>query len=629
MDFAELETELTFGKEFPNKFGVTAPDSHCKNTIYYWEDPWGNVASGIPEEGRYYWLNVYIEADEGYTFGPVGTKVPVYRNGEKLGDGEVVSAYGRDEILHLQLRRTGPHPVAITRVDFSSLTTTLASGSPETPTAVLAPNSHCGIIYLGKWLERVSGGYYTGTAGQGMTYYYNLEFEPDTGYTFGEAGTKIPVYLNGTKLGDAEVEKRGSTVKLYFTVSYTVPITGLPINETIFPDSWFQDYIKEYIDTEADGYLTDAERLAVTEIDIDNCDNQSYYWMIGSLEGIHYFPNLEILYCGSGLKTLDLSQNTKLKEVYLNNNDAGGDLTSLNLKGCTQLETLSLFDNQVTYLDLTTNTKLKELDVDGNKLTSLDLSKNTLLESLYIGGNAELISLDLSKNKELRSLAINNTGIKSIDLFALSKLDYFRCDHCGMTTLDLTKNPALTRLDCSYNGLTRLDVTHNPKLTFIDCRYNALTSLDISGCPALDRLNCVANKLTALNLSQNAALSQLSCYGNDIKALDIASCPKLMGAYTGSYHPERSEEINGKTVTYIFYSASGGVLAVEKGVKVVTAPIVGDLNRNGLLDPGDAALYFRYASGDTAAVSTPVPDLTGDGKRTTRDALLLFRKAAA
>ena len=173
VDFAELETELTFGKEFPTKLGVTAPDSHCKNTIYYWEDPWGNVASGIPEEGRYYWLNAYIEPDAGYTFGPVGTKVPVYRNGEKLGDGEVVSAYGRDEILHLQLRRTGPHLVAITRVDFSYLTTTLATGFPKTPTAELKSGSHCSITYLGKWLERVSGDWYDGTAGQGKTYYYN------------------------------------------------------------------------------------------------------------------------------------------------------------------------------------------------------------------------------------------------------------------------------------------------------------------------------------------------------------------------------------------------------------------------------------------------------------------------
>ncbi len=517
----------------------------------------------------------------------------------------------------------------LTKVSFTSLTTTLASGSPATPSAALASGSHCSITYLGRWLERVSGDYYTGTAGQGMTYYYNLEFVPDEGHTFGDVGTKVPVYLNGTKLGDAEVEKRGSTVKLYFTVSYTVPVTGLPINEEYFPDYWFREYVKEYIDTEADGYLTDAERLAVTEIDINNCENQSYYWGIGSLEGISFFPNLEYLYCNSNLTTLDLSGNTKLVEVRLNNDDFSTGMTLLNVRGCAALESLSLYDQEIAYLDLTSNTKLKELNADGNELTSLDLSKNTLLESLYIGGNAGLINLDLSKNKELRSLAINNTGIKTIDLTSLSKLDYLRCDHCGMTALDLTKNAALTNLDCGYNALTALDLTKNAKLKILDCRFNKLTALDIGSCPALFRLNCVANKLSALNLSQNAALSELSCYGNEIKALAIYPCPKLLGAYTGSYHPERTEEINGETVAYIFYSASGGVLAVEKGVRIGTAPLIGDLNHNGVIDPVDAALLFRCVSGDTAAVDGPAPDLNADGNINNRDAILLFRMGAA
>ena len=458
----------------------------------------------------------------------------------------------------------------LTRVDFTSLTTTLASGAPEKPTAVLASGSHCSITYLGNWMEHVSGDWYTGTAGQGMTYYYNLEFTPDDGYTFGDTGTKVPAYLNGTKIVDAQVLDYGGSVKLRMTVSYTVPATGLPITEANFPDAWFRDYISEFIDTEKDGYLTDAERLAVTEIDIDGCENQTYYWTINSLEGIGFFPNLEYLCCGSGLETLDLSGNVKLVEVRLNNDDAGGELAALNVTGCVALESLSLYDNEVSSLDLSTNTMLRELNVDGNQITSLDLSNNTQLESLDVGANKGLTELSLTANTKLLTLRIRSSGITSIDLTPLSALESFNCENCGMTALNVTKNPALTSLYCRGNQLTALDVTQNPKLKYLDCRENELTSLHTGGCPELDRLNCIGNRLAALDLSGNAALSEVYCYGNSITELAIYMCPKLIGAYTGTYHNDRTETVGGQTVAYTFHSGGGGVLGVEPTVNIIT-----------------------------------------------------------
>ena len=65
----------------------------------------------------------------------------------------------------------------------------LSGGTINVKGGVLASGSHCSISYAGKWLEHESGDWYTGTVGQGKTYYYNLEFMPDDGYTFGGAGT--------------------------------------------------------------------------------------------------------------------------------------------------------------------------------------------------------------------------------------------------------------------------------------------------------------------------------------------------------------------------------------------------------------------------------------------------------
>ena len=139
----------------------------------------------------------------------------------------------------------------------------------------------------------------------------------------------------------------------------------MAISEANFPDAWFRDYVGEYIDTDKDGYLTDAERLAVTEIDINDCEDDTYYWSINSLAGIEFFPNLQYLYCNCKLSSLDLSQNTKLIEVRVCNDDWSTGMTSLNVTGCTQLESLSCYDQALTSLDLTTNTKLKKLTWTG------------------------------------------------------------------------------------------------------------------------------------------------------------------------------------------------------------------------------------------------------------------------
>ena len=83
----------------------------------------------------------------------------------------------------------------------------------------------------------------------------------------------------------------------------------------------FKAYCLENFDTDKDGKLSIAEANAVTKIDV-------YMLGISSLNGIEYFANLQILYCGSNqLISLDVSKNTAL--TYLSCN--GNQLTSLDV----------------------------------------------------------------------------------------------------------------------------------------------------------------------------------------------------------------------------------------------------------------------------------------------------------
>lgn len=153
------------------------------------------------------------------------------------------------------------------------------------------------------------------------------------------------------------------------------------INDTNFPDPVFQQYVKDNIDKadttgQKDGNLSQAERNAVTEINIDkkNCTD---------LTGIAYFANLKKLYCN----------DNKLKELNLENNK--------------HLKVLDCSYNNLTTLDVSHNVWLDTLECDNNGMEKLNLGGSEL-EGLFCSDN-NLTELDVSKNKYLQRLnCINN-----------------------------------------------------------------------------------------------------------------------------------------------------------------------------------------------------------------------------
>ena len=182
IDFASLETELIPGEEFPQKNGVPAADSHFTNPIYYWEDARGDVASGLPEPNKYYWLNVFVESDAGYTFGVAGTTVPVYVNGTKVGDGIVkADVYGRAEMVQLTLRRTGPYaPITAASI---TVTDPEAGKMPQSDAKPVS-GSHFA-IEEGYWCTSFTpSARLTSEFVYGTTYYYYAVLIPDAGYEF-------------------------------------------------------------------------------------------------------------------------------------------------------------------------------------------------------------------------------------------------------------------------------------------------------------------------------------------------------------------------------------------------------------------------------------------------------------
>ena len=208
---------------------------------------------------------------------------------------------------------------------------------------------------------------------------------------------------------------------------------GIPIDAEHFPDPAFRAYLHDVPDADGNWYLNAAEIAATDVMYIDGRG-------IASLQGIHYFTELEELECA---------------------------------------------DNQIAHLDLSANTLLTYLNCDNNPLTELDLSvhaalnylncANCLLTSLDLTNCLSLISADCSRNAQLSQLILPNADC----FYSLN------CSECALTSLDAVLCTGLTNLDCSRNGLTELILGENENLGNLSCYGNSLQRVDIFGCPIL------------------------------------------------------------------------------------------------------------------------------------------------
>jgi surface protein len=198
------------------------------------------------------------------------------------------------------------------------------------------------------------------------------------------------------------------------------------------------------INTTDDGEITYGEAEAYSGA--LKVDNQS----IAGLTGIEAFSNIVNLDCGqNSLTEVDVSNNTNLKTLWVDNND----LTSIDISGLTQLVDFRCGANGITSLDLSNNTEINVLIVSGNELSEIDVSDLTKLSLQFSCDNNDLTSLDVSNNPLLKRLFIQNNQI---------------------TSLDLSNNPDLTDVYLVNNDLSSLDMRSggNTKVTSFNATGN-------------------------------------------------------------------------------------------------------------------------------------------------------------
>ena len=248
------------------------------------------------------------------------------------------------------------------------------------------------------------------------------------------------------------------------------------INDTNFPDSVFQQYVKDNIDTadttsgQKDGRLSKAERDAVTTISIDNQN-------CTDLTGIAYFANLTTLSCKQNrLNELDLKYNVNLTKLDCSYNH----LTTLDVSNNAKLRILECSNDDMEKLNLGDITNLRWLLCPENNLTELDVSKNRYLERLHCRYN-NLRRLVIGNTYSLTMLYLLGNHLTSLDLYHKGEIDNFDYDPQSYTidvnedgTFDLSSLPE--GFDASkttdWDGGTRVGNTLNVNSHEVQYTYN-------------------------------------------------------------------------------------------------------------------------------------------------------------
>lgn len=227
------------------------------------------------------------------------------------------------------------------------------------------------------------------------------------------------------------------------TISLDTPVNELPV-----------------IDHTLRVCLNEQMPLTVGQITEVECRN------VHDASGVESLVNLERLHLssGQGLRNLDLSRLSKLKELFVSSWDSND--AAIDVSGNSQLEHLTLY-NAARFKDLSKNINLHTLEMTVTYLDSLDLSPYSTIKNLRVDSNT-LQELILPIYGDLENLTIENTRLSQLDSTGLPNLRSISLINAPNIQLDLSENRQLEVFKMSAKSQVEVDLSHNQRLRILD-----------------------------------------------------------------------------------------------------------------------------------------------------------------
>ena len=247
--------------------------------------------------------------------------------------------------------------------------------------------------------------------------------------------------------------------------------SDIEINETNFPDVNFRNFVLDNFDSDSDGLLSVEEREIVRTV---NCNGNTISSMeaIKCLDGIEYFPNVEILDCGNNnINKLDVRKLTNLTKLVCDVTN----LYELDVRGLANLTELKCGVNNLNTLDLSGLTKLEYLDCQDNALKSLNVSGLSNLTYLECTANdikavntGDLSVLECFNYRGNAEYNTSNSEMKICDYGAVVNKEYKNGERFNKSDLmDLCiiiKTAGSNEVNWLYSGKL-INIINNKELT--------------------------------------------------------------------------------------------------------------------------------------------------------------------
>lgn len=338
----------------------------------------------------------------------------------------------------------------------------------------------------------------------------------------------------------------------------------------------------------------------------------SYYPNISSTAGLEKMPNLETIdLSSSGLTSIDLSNNKKLKYLTLTDNK----ITSLDLKNNPELRSVilggyscgsnarvdedgdsvhfctnTLMDskgNLLKKLDLSNNKKLKFVSVISNDLETLDIT-GLNIQQLYLNHN-NINNITISNNNSLKTLELAYNNLSAVNLSGAPNLESFNISGNQLTSLDMSRNTKLQTLEAYNDKLNSLNVSKNTALKSLGVSQNQLTNLDLSQNSALELLYADSNKLTSINLGGATSLKEVYLYDNELTSINTNGLKSLIYL-----------NVNRNTLTSLNLSSNTSLQSIDAYNNKLTSVNLTGLNSLGYLDISSNKLTSLNLSSNTS-----------------------------
>lgn len=247
------------------------------------------------------------------------------------------------------------------------------------------------------------------------------------------------------------------------------------------------------------------------------------------------------------LETLDVSGAKKLKSLSC---DRIG-IKRINAKGCISLKNfrssrerspgdVSLTpltplnrDYMLTSVNLEGCSALESININDSFIESLNIAGCSSLESIMCS-NSKLVELDCSSCLSLKKLYCDKSQLESLSIEKSTFLEILNCSNNNISILNLENNSSLVELDCSRNQIEILDLTRNSSLKKLSCSENNIKTLDLINTSLLEELYCSYNNIESLLISKLKVLSKLGCNNNKLLTLDVNGCTSLLSIQCGS-----------------------------------------------------------------------------------------------